>query len=193
MSENDKPTGTWRCRACGSTWAGQQLYADPTSRHLSAWTCGNLQCGGVCDHLYQTLPEHRAKPHLYRLTLRPASISCYPTQDADGNPLTHEITETHWPPVRTPDGRNHYATVAYAAPLSFAQVWHYDLQPVDAVEAARYLFWAYYDRDPDKVARALPLWLRLPAEHLRRMVADGNDALRAAAALVIQTAEGAQS
>ncbi len=114
--------------------------------------------------------------HYYRLCLRPASIGCYSERDADGNPLTHEITETHWPPVRTPDGRNHYATVAYAEPLTFAQVWHYDLQSVDAVEAARYLFWEYYDRGPDKVAYALPLWLRLPAEHLRQMVADGDDA-----------------
>ncbi len=43
MSTNDKPTGTWRCRACGSTWAGTQLYADPDRPNV--WTCGNLLCG----------------------------------------------------------------------------------------------------------------------------------------------------
>ena len=126
----------------------------------------------------------------YRLTLRPASIGCYPACDDDGNPLTPTVTETHWPPVRTPDGRNHYATVAYATPLTFDQVWHYDLQPVDAVEAARYFVWHHYDRQQTLVDQYLPQWLRMARADLHRVADDGSAI--AAAALVLQAAAGSQ-
>ncbi len=191
MSINDKPTGTWRCRACGSTWAGQQLYADPTPRHLSAWTCGNLQCGGVCDHLYATHPDHQTKKHLYRL-LRPAAIiDCYPECDTDGHSLTPTVIETHWPPVRTPDGRFHYATVAYAEPLTFDQIWHYDLQPVDAVEAARYFVWHYYGRDQEVADAYLYRWMLLSSDEIRAIL-DRDDDLITRAVLVLRAVQESQ-
>lgn len=43
-----KPTGNWKCRACGEVWDGSQLYDDPSSTAIM-WTCANLQCGGTCD------------------------------------------------------------------------------------------------------------------------------------------------
>ena len=36
----DKPTGRFRCIACGHEWDGKQLYRDPY--RIGVWTCGNL-------------------------------------------------------------------------------------------------------------------------------------------------------
>lgn len=43
----NKPKGKWKCRACGATWKGNQLYLDPTSISTK-WTCHDLTCGGSC-------------------------------------------------------------------------------------------------------------------------------------------------
>jgi len=45
-----KPDGLWKCRACGRTWNGKQLYDDPLA-DWTTWTCTDLTCGGVCDRL----------------------------------------------------------------------------------------------------------------------------------------------
>ncbi|HUV95767.1 MAG TPA: hypothetical protein VMX14_13210 [Anaerolineae bacterium] len=44
----DKPTGTFRCLACGRTWQGHELYQDPT-KTITTWTCGDLTCGAIVE------------------------------------------------------------------------------------------------------------------------------------------------
>lgn len=44
----NKPIGQWRCRACKLVWHGSKLYQNPMYT-VTVWTCGDLECGGVCD------------------------------------------------------------------------------------------------------------------------------------------------
>ena len=111
--------------------------------------------------------------YLYHLTLRPASIGCYPDRRTNGTPLTAEIIESHWPPKRA-DNRNLYAVVAYAEPLEFERIWRYDLIPADPVERAHYAFWEYYDRNADDVAQGEAEWLAHPRGQLKKMSLRGN-------------------
>lgn len=45
---DNKPSGMWKCRACGKTQHGSTLYRDPQST-AEKWTCSDLFCGGTCD------------------------------------------------------------------------------------------------------------------------------------------------
>ena len=45
-----KPSGYWKCRACGNVCQGEQLVQDPSSTALK-WTCSDYFCGGTCDNL----------------------------------------------------------------------------------------------------------------------------------------------
>ena len=53
--------------AAGTVWAGEQLYGDPTET-ANTWTCGNLQCGGVCDPARMTRMDQygEAAQHIRR-------------------------------------------------------------------------------------------------------------------------------
>ena len=106
--------------------------------------------------------------YLYNLTLRPASIGCYPDRRTNGTPLTAEIMESHWPPKRV-DNHNLYATVAYAEPLEFDRIWRYDLTPADKLEAARYGFWLDSDRDYAFAAVRTHAWCAQPRAALEAM------------------------
>jgi hypothetical protein len=44
----EKPTGKWKCRACGIIWDGEELYISPFHT-VTTWTCGDLFCGATCD------------------------------------------------------------------------------------------------------------------------------------------------
>ena len=59
----NKPVGQWKCRACGEKWQGSQLYQDPMFT-VTVWTCGYLECGGVCDRI----PSEIAAEHNAHLT-----------------------------------------------------------------------------------------------------------------------------
>lgn len=45
-----KPTGTFRCRACGRTWDGSELY-EGARQYSWVWCCGDLFCGGTVDKI----------------------------------------------------------------------------------------------------------------------------------------------
>ena len=120
----------------------------------------------------------------YLLTLRPATIGTYPTRDAAGRDLRPTVIEDHWPPRRTPDNRNHYATVRYPEPLNFERIWRYDLLPVDQVEMAHYTFWLYADRDDARATESEAEWLGLGIDWLTRWVTD--EPLGTAAVIILQ-------
>lgn len=46
-----KPTGQWKCRACGTVTAGDKLFGD-----CRTWTCSDMCCGGTCDRV-KTMPD----------------------------------------------------------------------------------------------------------------------------------------
>jgi len=48
VTENEKPTGSWECLACGSICEGRELRRDPYSFGTAVWTCSNVFCGGRC-------------------------------------------------------------------------------------------------------------------------------------------------
>jgi hypothetical protein len=104
----------------------------------------------------------------YILTLRPASIGCYPDRDNAGHPLTATIVESHWPPKRV-DNRNLYAVVAYVEPLEFDRIWRYDLLPADKLEEARYGFWLEAGRSWDDADTDARQWCELPRAELEAM------------------------
>ena len=106
--------------------------------------------------------------YLYHLTLRPASIGCYPDRRTNGTPLTAEIIESHWPPKRV-DNRNLYAVIAYDEPLEFDRIWRYDLLPADKLEAARYGFWLDSDRKWDDAGYYARHWCAQPRAALEAM------------------------
>ena len=113
--------------------------------------------------------------HLYNLTLRPASIGCYPDRRTNGTPLIAEIIESHWPPKRV-DNHNLYAVVAYDEPLEFDRIWRYDLLPADKLEAARYGFWLDSDRDYAEADRSTRQWCAEPRATLESLVEYSNKA-----------------
>lgn len=117
----------------------------------------------------------------YYLTLRPASIGTYPTYSQDGRSLHPEIVADYWPPRRTPEGWNHYATVRYAEPLPCERIWRYDLRPAAAVEAAHYVFWRE-GMDVDQQAELEREWLSAGRDLLVRQAPYNN---LAQAALVL--------
>lgn len=45
-----------------------------------------------------------------------------------------------------------FGWVEYPEPLTFHTLWRWDLLPADPVEYARYAFFLYADRDPDRAA-----------------------------------------
>lgn len=121
----------------------------------------------------------------YYLTLRPATIGTYPKELLDGTALAPEIIADHWPPKRTPDGWNHYATVRYPTTLPFERIWRYDLRPADAVEAAHYRFWLEANRDDTYAAEMEAEWLAVDQAQLADLAQHDN---RAHAALRILAA-----
>lgn len=46
MGKEDKPTGKYRCLACGQGWEGSQLYHNPQILG-GGWSCGDVFCGGT--------------------------------------------------------------------------------------------------------------------------------------------------
>lgn len=55
----NKPTGRYKCNACGLIWDGSQLYQDPDSTAVR-WTCGDLSCGAsVREIAPATAPQPR--------------------------------------------------------------------------------------------------------------------------------------
>lgn len=42
----DKPTGRFRCLACGRIWNGDELILDPQA-FGKKWTCRDLCCGAL--------------------------------------------------------------------------------------------------------------------------------------------------
>jgi hypothetical protein len=56
----EKPTGKWKCRACGAVCEGHELLEHT---HLPAWTCKDPFCGGTCIRLPEpTPPNNHLKP-----------------------------------------------------------------------------------------------------------------------------------
>lgn len=46
MAVAEKPTGKFKCLACGRVSDGAELFADPRST-ATRWTCGDVFCGGT--------------------------------------------------------------------------------------------------------------------------------------------------
>jgi len=46
---NTKPTGTFRCRACGQRWPGAEVMHDVY--RPGRYVCGDPFCGGVVDRV----------------------------------------------------------------------------------------------------------------------------------------------
>jgi len=44
----DRPTGKWRCRACGQICDGADVYIDP---RWQRYYCADLFCGGTVDRV----------------------------------------------------------------------------------------------------------------------------------------------
>ena len=53
---DDKPTGRFRCLACGQEWEGRYLYRNSYGIGANVWGCGNLQCGGNVVEVYTAKP-----------------------------------------------------------------------------------------------------------------------------------------
>jgi len=124
-------------------------------------------------------------PYRYRLTNRPATIGTYPDVDGDGNRLDLSIVEQHWPPAIGPDGRNWYATVAYAERLDFYRIWRYDMVPEDKVEAAKFLFWLESDRNDEWAERRIAKWCA-EDRHLLASLRLRGDALAEAVLIILE-------
>lgn len=126
---------------------------------------------------------------LYAVTLRPVNYGHYPDSDkATGESLNPQIIAAYDPPRLLPNGRYNYGTVAYPKPLPFDRIWHFDLRPLDPVEAARYLFWLEANRDEDRAQHMLDIYLSQSFDWLVSQSDVQHNAL-AAAVLTIQAAE----
>lgn len=124
----------------------------------------------------------------YHLTLRPVTIGTYPTHDVITNRnLEPTIVDSFYPPQRTPDGRNHYGTVRYPAPLPFERIWRYDLLPADKVERAHYVFWLHCDRDAEAAQEWEREWLAADLETLQALAP--NDPVASAALDLLELKE----
>ena len=108
---------------------------------------------------------------------RPPGISCQPDGfDAESRQA--------WIPRRKIDGILYHGTVSYPEPMSYYQMWHYDLRAVDPVEYAEFIFWV----DAHQSGRD---WLREMYLDMDRDVLeeDASHDIYAQAALIILDAQ----
>lgn len=89
------------------------------------------------------------------------------------------------------DGLYTYGWVEYSEPLDFETIDHWSFRPADPQERARYAFWQEADRDEAQMQWLLDDYLGADAEHLRTMIARGNDSNGlCAAALALKGEKG---
>lgn len=73
------------------------------------------------------------------------------------------------PTAREVFGRWIHGTVTYNAPLSFEQIWKFDLLPAGGMEEAKYVFWLEADRDSAEAQELMDDYMNNSVEALTKL------------------------
>lgn len=114
----NKPTGKWKCRACGNVCDGSELHL--STRHAHTWTCSNIFCEGTCDPV-----KEKSKLKTKKLLYKKGATEYYQEFFSSLEPGEFFIYSSTWIPREIVElAATFDTTVRYCEPRSPGYIQH---------------------------------------------------------------------